>query len=105
MDLYSAVKLYESYANKENFDDTKTESSSVSIIGLIVSLLISFYAVYLSWSCNSALNMSVGLKVLYAFFAFLFGLLYLLFYVIFRAGQCKSQNVSSTVASKGGKRN
>jgi uncharacterized membrane protein len=107
MDLYSAVKLYESYANKENFDETKTESSStVSIIGLIVSLLISLYAVYLSWSCNSALNMSVGLKLLYAFFAFLFGLLYLLFYVIFRAGQCKSQNVpSSTVVSKGGKRN
>ena len=107
MDLYSAVKLYESFSNKEKFDNTTSQSSSTySIPALIVSLLISLYAVYLSWSCNSALNMSVGLKVLYAFFAFLFGLLYLLFYVIFRAGQCKSQNVpSSTVASKGGKRN
>ena len=49
MDLYSAVKLYESYANKENFDETKTESSSASvysIVGLIVSLLINTLSVF-----------------------------------------------------------
>ena len=104
MDLYSAVKLYESSSNKEKFDNTTSQSSSTySIPALIVSLLISLYAVYLSWSCNSALNMNVGLKLLYAFFAFLFGFIYLIFYLIFRAGQCNTKTI--TTPSQGGKKN
>ena len=104
MDLYSAVKLYESYANKETFDDnTTTANTSYSIATLIISLLISFYAVYLSWSCNTTLGINTGLKVLYAFFAFIFGLLYLIFYLIFRAGQCNQTSVTSK-SSNGGRK-
>jgi hypothetical protein len=53
-------------------------------------LAVSIYAVYLSWSCNTAAGVNVVLKVVYAFFAFIFGLLYLIFYLIFRAGACKN---------------
>lgn len=108
MDLYSAVKLYEKFTNKESFDDNTTEKiqKSRSVILLVISLVISLIAVYLSWSCNTALGINIGLKLLYAFFAFIFGILYLLFYLIFRVGECKSKTAvsSPTVTSQGGKK-
>jgi len=106
MDLYAAVKLYQN--NKESFvNSPATQSDSllqsrVRIVSSIISILISFYAVYLSWSCNTALGINTGLKVLYGFFAFIFGLLYLIFYFIFRAGQCQSTTIIKTVP--GGRR-
>ena len=111
MDIYSAVKLY------EHFDDTRTPSSNTSnkndaviilknnpkyvIVSSVISVVIGLYAVYLSWSCNSALGLGTGLKLLYALFAFIFGLLYLIFYLIFRAGTCKLPTVYSQGYSQG----
>jgi CHASE2 domain-containing sensor protein len=64
------------------------QMTAFRIIYSIISFAVSVYAVYLSWSCNSAANVNVLLKVIYAFFAFIFGFLYLIFYFIFRAGTC-----------------
>ena len=110
MDLLSAVKLY------EKFDDTAKPADSntsvpeskikpLSILTMIISILISLYAVSLSWSCNTAANINTGLKVLYAIFAFIFGLLYLIFYLIFRAGTCGKVLSPAIATVKGGKRN
>lgn len=70
----------------ENFNEE--ESIGVSIASMVIGLLIGIYAVYLSWSCNTAAGVSTGLKILFAFFAFLFGTLYLIFYLLVRAGRC-----------------
>jgi hypothetical protein len=109
MDLYAAVKLYQN--NKENFEDTPSApdkektKSTVRIISFVISLLISVYAVSLSWSCNTALGINTGLKVLYAFFAFIFGLFYLIFYMIFRAGTCKNYIIVKSSPPSGGRKN
>lgn len=53
-----------------------------NIVLQLISLLITIFAIYLSWTHNTALNESEGMKIFYAFFAGLFGLTYILFYVL-----------------------
>jgi uncharacterized membrane protein len=110
MDLLSAVKLYEKFDDAAKPTDSNTpvpesKMSTYSILITILSILISLYAVSLSWSCNTAANINTGLKVLYAIFAFIFGLIYLIFYLIFRAGTCGKVLVPAPIVAKGGKRN
>ncbi len=54
----------------------------------IVSFIISVFAVYLSWTCNTAAGMHVVMKVIYGFFAFVFGFLYLMYYLLVRSDVC-----------------
>lgn len=75
------------------------QMTAFRIIYSIISFAVSVYAVYLSWSCNSAANVNVLLKVIYAFFAFIFGFLYLIFYFIFRAGTCTTLKGAASAAS------
>jgi len=67
----------------EQFGDYMPEkqSTDITIVDLII-LVISFYAAYLSWSCNK--GVALPLKIFYAFFAFLFGSLYVIFYGVFK---------------------
>jgi hypothetical protein len=58
------------------------------IISFVISILIGLTAVYLSWSCNSALQYNLGLKVFFAILAYIFGLLYIIFYIIMRWDTC-----------------
>jgi hypothetical protein len=55
----------------------------------IVSFIISVFAVYLSWTCNTAAGMHVVMKVIYGFFAFIFGFLYLMYYLLVRSDVCE----------------
>lgn len=83
---------------KENFGNV--EYASVSnppsrnmlsleiILYYLLMFLIGGYAVYLSWTCNTAQRIDVLLKVVYAIFAFYFGIVYLIFYFVFRVGTC-----------------
>ena len=68
--------------------NTSKTTISLSVISSLLGLAIGLWAVYLSWTCNTAGNVDVILKVVYAIFAFIFGLFYILFYFIFRAGYC-----------------
>lgn len=56
----------------------------------IVSALISAIAVYLSWTCNSALGYNMVEKVLYALAAGFFGVVYLFYFVLIRGDTCKA---------------
>jgi|UniRef100_A0A6C0BES1 hypothetical protein len=58
------------------------------VISFVISVLIGLTAVYLSWSCNSALQYDLGLKVFFAILAYIFGLLYIIFYIIMRWDTC-----------------
>jgi hypothetical protein len=55
----------------------------------IVSFIISVFAVYLSWTCNTAAGMHVVMKVIYGFFAFIFGFIYLMYYLLVRSDICE----------------
>jgi hypothetical protein len=69
-------------------EDTSAGATVKKAISIVTSIFVSFAAVYLSWSCNTASGVDTGLKVVFAFFAFIFGWAYLIFYLIFRAGRC-----------------
>lgn len=56
----------------------------------VLSALISAVAIYLSWSCNTALGYKTLEKVVYAAGAGLFGTLYLVYFVLFRGDICKA---------------
>lgn len=56
----------------------------------VLSALISAIAIYLSWSCNTALKYGTAEKVVYAAGAGLFGTLYLVYYVLFRGDTCRA---------------
>lgn len=80
MDIAVAKYFYDS--SVEKYD----ESSGSNIVINVISLFLSFYAAYLSWTCN--VNSSMPARIFFAFFAFMFGALYLLLYFIFRSGTC-----------------
>ena len=71
--------------SREKFQAEKQASSAITVV---VSLGISIYAVYLSWTCNTASGYPTVKKVIFAFFAFVFGLLYLIFYLLVNMGRC-----------------
>lgn len=124
MDLFTVAKLIENRVaektetkTKEKFQGSATTApapapvpkkqwTAFSIIYSIISTAVSIYAVYLSWSCNTAADVNVLLKIIYAFFAFIFGFIYLIFYFIFRAGTCKNLKGGPAVGANmvGGRR-
>lgn len=103
--LIGSYGLYRKYivgdaAKKEEFRGGERDvraSGAAGVIIMTVNLMIGSFAVYLSWSCNTAAGTGTGLKIFFAFFAFLFGFLYLIFYAIFRAGRCAPTVVYVTV--------
>jgi hypothetical protein len=98
MDLFTAAKLYEK--RTEKFEGAARGGiSAMQVLIYAVSLAVCVYAVYLSWSCNTAAGVNVVLKVVYAIFAFIFGLLYLIFYFIFRAGTCNTLKAAGSAAA------
>lgn len=78
----------------DNKEDLELETSSNyfckmgDILSFLLYLLISIFAFYLSWECNTQRGLSVFVKLFYGFFAFIFGSLYLLFYIVFINGTC-----------------
>jgi len=99
MDTFLSNYLYRKYqevkANekKEEAFENAPVTSTAYLVSTIVSVLFGIIAAYLSWSCNTEAGINVGLKIVYAFFAFIFGGIYLLFYLLFRAGRCAPQQV------------
>ncbi len=87
MDFHTFASSIQSSINmpKEDFSRRFKKvkyAYSNNIILQLISLLITVFAIYLSWTHNTALNESEGMKIFYAFFAGLFGLTYILFYVL-----------------------
>ena len=68
-------------------------TGGVSNVGLIISIIIGGYAAYLSYECNSKLNVPEFQKVLYSILAYLFGLFYLFYYFLFRYDTCHSLSI------------
>lgn len=88
MDLLVGKYIYEKFTVKEKFNDT--EKKSTLSIANIVAFLIGCWAVYLSWTCNTAKGVSVPMKLLFAFFAWMFSIIYIIIYFIFLSKSCKT---------------
>lgn len=65
-----------------------SKEGSFDWFSFLVSVAISALAIYLSWSCNTAMGYGTAEKVLYAAGAGIFGTLYLFYYVLFRGDVC-----------------
>jgi hypothetical protein len=58
------------------------------LISFAIGIIIGIVAVYLSWTCNTAMQYNFALKVFFAIFAYLFGLIYIILYIIMRYDTC-----------------
>jgi hypothetical protein len=58
------------------------------LVSFAIGIILGIAAVYLSWTCNTALQYNFGLKVFFAIFAYIFGLLYLILYILMRYDTC-----------------
>ena len=85
---YLANEKAKKYKNNENFIEQYNSDKNLVNIGSILSIIIGGYAAYLSYECNSKLNMSQGIKILYAVLAYMFGLVYLVYYFLIRYDTC-----------------
>lgn len=70
---------------KEAFE----QNENPTILQIVISLLVSLLAVYFSWTCNSAIEVGILLKVVYSMFAFAFGPLYFVYYILVRQETCE----------------
>ncbi len=59
------------------------------IIALIVGIFIGIAAMFLSWTCNTAIDYPVWMRSFFAFFAFILGTSYILLYIIMRHDTCR----------------
>ncbi len=88
MDLYKTVqhsiqsKIKQEHYPLEPKPITRAELEHLMKMSMFLSFFIGFISVWLSWSRNTALGISTGWKIFYAFFAGMFGTLYLFFYFL-----------------------
>jgi hypothetical protein len=68
--------------------ETKTATADLSPTMWAITIFLSLWAAYLSWTCNTKRSIPPVMKVVYAFFAFLFGGLYLFMYTFMTWGYC-----------------
>lgn len=75
MDGLILHNLYENYVNgdKEEFNTKKTGGISKN---QIIWMILGLFPAYLSWNCNA--NMDMGMRFIYAFFAWFFGIFYII---------------------------
>ncbi len=88
MNINGQLKKDEEQYENMTQDNLEKKAEMYSNITFFIMLLINCYAAYLSWECNSANNYPIGLKLIFAFFAFMFGTVYILYYILFRFDDC-----------------
>ena len=86
------IPLYTVYKTaEEKLKDDGKQKEHFSVLGgfgNLFSIVVFLIAFYLSWSCNSCLNMGTGEKLIRAFVAGIFGILYIIIYFIFFSTDC-----------------
>lgn len=106
MDFFIATRLLEKFGNTraENYTDVNAMNNTMfnpdalkqpfqwftlgGIVSFVIGVLIGIVAIYLSWSCNTAIEYHIVMKVIFAVFAYLFGFVYILLYMILRYDTC-----------------
>lgn len=81
----------EGFANPSpSYAPVSSNNSSTTYLTIsgVIYFIIGLYCIYLSWSCNSGLNINTVLKVIYALLAAFFNIFYLIYYFAFRLGTC-----------------
>ena len=79
----------------------KTAEGSYWILWKVVWMLVSFYAAWLSWECNTSMGYNIYSKIFFSFVAWAFGIMYLIVYALFRSDVCNSnRNISNPLTNK-----
>jgi hypothetical protein len=87
-EFFCYKQLTQDEINEADLESTNYFCKMGDILSFLLYLLISIFAFYLSWECNSQRGLSTFAKLFYGFFAFTFGSMYLLFYIVFINGTC-----------------
>lgn len=105
MDFFASTRALEWLSNKKNerYQNNNEEISPSpafinpnkftifslgGIVSFVIGIVIGVVAAYLSWSCNSALQYNIALKIFFALMAYIFGLFYIILYIIMRYDTC-----------------
>lgn len=88
--LLDNVKLPEFFDSDSNqpVGVPPKQSRFAKFTSFLIGVIIGGYSAYLSWTCNTALNASLPVKILWAIVAWFFGLLYLLCYAFVWSTSC-----------------
>lgn len=95
VDFGLLTKLYlsvvEKYEDKKEINEGwKIFIDPSTVVTIILSVILGFIALTLSWSCNTALGYNILWKAFYGTFAFIFGLTYIILYLLLRWDTCRS---------------
>ena len=82
--------------NTQASPQTILSGSSTVLINDIVGVIISCFAAYLAWSCNS--SMTFMRRLSHAILAFLFGMFYLVYSISFITTMCTNSSAVSITA-------
>lgn len=83
------IKLPSPTVNETKLKQKFNIFSASGLLAFAISILIGGVAFYLSWTCNSALEYNIALKIVFGVFAYIFGLMYILLYIVMRYDTCK----------------
>jgi hypothetical protein len=85
-------EMYQDSPNDSSHDSPTVvvvKNSDVNTgFSFFLSILIGFFAVYLSWRCNTASDMHTMEKVIWAFLSFIFSIPFLIYYMLIRSHEC-----------------
>ena len=60
------------------------------LVWTLIGTVVSLFAAWLSWTCNTRMGMDVAVKVVWAVLAYIFGFLYLIYYALVRSDACSA---------------
>jgi hypothetical protein len=89
------IFLQDLIEKKENFDSKNENEYSVwsfiwSVLWKLFWNIISFYAVYLSWTCKSNQKQNIYLRIFFAVLAYIFGMFYIILNIFYN--ECRIDN-------------
>ena len=90
MDSLEIMKQIQNYKKKvEKLNSVATPGNdNMMSIGTVISMIIGFYAAYLSYECNTKKDIPEVSKIIFAVLAYVFGLFYLTYYYLFQYDVC-----------------
>jgi hypothetical protein len=89
MDALEIIKQIRTYKKKlEKLNAETVANDSMMSFGTILSMIIGFYAAYLSYECNTKKDVPEMSKIIFAVLAYIFGLFYMIYYYLFQYDIC-----------------
>lgn len=76
------------FTDVQKLESKLSKKDVLSIVSILFSLAFGAIALYLSWTCNTAVGYGPVLKAIYGSTAFVFGFTYIILYLFLRYDTC-----------------